>query len=551
MKKVLRLSRKKKILLLVICSLIISSSIYGYNFYKKSKPANTSSLPVAQVTRGDIKISITGTGNIQPVQEQHLTPEFSAEVEEIHFKEGDRVKAGDLIYVLSNDDLAIEFEKARINLDNALLDYNTTTEKVSNLEVRSPINGTIERLQINEGDTVNKDQVIATIIDKSTIKIKAPLNSLQKQKVSPGQQAKVTFPSSFATYAGKVVSVDQTGTPQGDGSIFYYAHVVFENPGGFVEGEEGYVTISAGEGDISAVKPGKVEFNEYKELKSTASAVVEKILKSEKDVVSKGEVIAIMSSDELQLERTTKDVKVKQAQIEYRGLSEKVSSLKIFAEIDGILAGQNVNPGDEIAGKESDSTGSGNSSTSNISLGSIYSNQKQVMIPVDELDISKIKLGQKAEITVEALANEVFEGTVSKISEKANIQNGVSTYDVTVTIPNGETIKVGMTADVEILVDSKKNTLLVPVEAILERNGSSIVMVPAGTSEGKEGGPKPVRVRTGLKNERYVEIIEGLVEGDKVILSGLSTGTGQNSRMPMGGGFGMPGIGPGQRPGGR
>ncbi|MBA1334204.1 MAG: hypothetical protein HPY66_1913 [Firmicutes bacterium] len=545
MKKMIRLLKNKKIIIPALCLIIAVSSIYWYYSSKRNNAANNSSLPLVAVTRGDIRVSITGTGNIQPVKEQSLSIKVTGKVEEIYFNEGDRVAAGDLIYVLSNSDLVTELEKARVNLDSTLLDYGTTTDKVQNLQVKAPISGVIEQMQLVEGETVSKDKVIVTIVDKSTIKVKAPLNSLQKEKVMPGQEADIVFPASFATYTGKVASVDQTGTPNGDGSIFYYAHVVFSNPGGFTEGEEGYVTIKTADGEVRAVRSGTVEFGETKEITVPAEALVEKVIKKEKDMVVKGEIIATLSSDSLHLEKASKDISVKQAQLDYNEVLDKISSLKVYAEVDGIIAGQNVVVGDEIKIKDDDS--SSGSSSNSTALGYVLSNQKKVSISVDELDISKVKLGQRAVVTIEALANRVFEGTVSKVSEVPNIQNGVSNYDVIVTIPEGGDIKTGMTADVEILIESKENVLMVPVEAITQRNGNAIVMVPA---QSQSGDPEPRRVKIGLMNERYVEITEGLSEGERVVVTGLSAGNTQTNGFPMGGGFGMPGIDmrAGQRP---
>ncbi len=546
MKRAIIKLKNRRWLLLTIAIIILAGSGYGVFWFNRPKAINTTSISLSEVIRGDIKVSITGTGNVNPEKEQSLQAEVTGKVEEIYYHEGEQVHAGDLIYILSNSSLQTELTKARVNMENALLDYDTTSSRVRDLEVRAPIDGVIEQLQIQKGDTVSKDQVLVIITDNSSLEMKIPLNFPQKQKVSPGDKARITFPSSFATYDGEVVSVDQAGTPNGDGSISYYVYISFKNPGGFVEGETGYATIITEEGEVKASKPGTVELSDSVEIEAPAEAVVEKVFKRERDYVSQGELIASLSSDDLRLEQMTKDIQLKQAQLEYQEKQDQVAALKIYAEIDGIIAGQNVIPGDEIFARGSDEA-----SSQTVSLGSVFSNQKQITIPVDELDISRIQHGQKAVVTVEALSGQTFEGTVSKVSEMADIQNGVATYDVTITIPQGEKIKAGMTADVEILVDSKKDVLLVPVEAVIERNGGQFVMVPIQGQKDKENRLEQIKVTTGIRNERYVEITEGLTEGQKIVLSGLSGESTQNSRPPMGGGFGMPGMGAVRRQGGR
>jgi len=543
--------KNKKLLILIVCLVVAAGSIYSLYSNRQSRLADTTGMPTATVTRGNISLSITGTGNADPVRQQRLAPDITGKVEEIYFREGDVVKAGDLLYVLSNSDILLELESSRINLDNTMFDYQTTAEKIQNLEAKSPINGIIEELNIIEDETLSSGQAIAAIVDKSTLRIKAPLNSLQKDKVEVGQSASIFFASRFVNMTGTVVSTDQTGTPnvtedqsgisRPDGSIFYYVHVTFENPGGFAEGEEGYVTINTPEGDVRAYSAGTVEYNDRRQITAPASAVVEKLLKKEKDHVAAGEVIALLSSDDLLLEQESKDVRIKQAQLEYQNKQQQIASLRVTAEMDGIVAGQDVGVGDEITGKSSSNSDSGSNSNTNInsgSLGYVLSSEKQITIPVDELDIAKIKPGQRTVVTIEALPGKTFNGTVSKISEIGNVQSGVSTYDVTVTIPEGQEIKSGMTADIEILIADKRDVLLVPVEAVIERNGNYFVMT--GGQAGQDGEQRQVRVETGLRNENYVEITGGLEEGDEVILTGIGGAAAQNYSTPGAGGFAIP-----------
>lgn len=217
--------------------------------------------------------------------------------------------------------------------------------------------------------------------------------------------------------------------------------------------------------------------------------------------------------------------------------------------------------GDEVlTSKSSQSqTSTNNSSSSDVDLGKVI-NSKQMIIPfpVDEVDIAKVKIGQQAEVTVDALEDKVFQGKVTEIAEEGVVTNNVSSFEVTIQLDNPENIlKSGMTSNVTISVAKQANALLIPIEAVQEMGKRKFVLIPSsGASEQNSAGSKqdsaasqqrgnrqPVTV--GLTNESFAEITAGLQEGDKVLLPGLQTNA-NNAR-----GMILPGMGGGRaRPAG-
>jgi RND family efflux transporter MFP subunit len=166
----------------------------------------------------------------------------------------------------------------------------------------------------------------------------------------------------------------------------------------------------------------------------------------------------------------------------------------------------------------------------------------QVDAFVDETDIGRIRLGQRAEVTVDAYPNRKFEGKVVKIASGSTMQQNVVTYDVTVFLKNaGRLLKPDMTATVNITVARKKNVLAVPVDAIKPTTeGATVTVMTAG----KNGSPefRPVMVRTGISDGDRTEILSGLQGGDAVVLSGQVPGmTAQQNSPRFRGLFGMGG----------
>jgi multidrug efflux pump subunit AcrA (membrane-fusion protein) len=166
----------------------------------------------------------------------------------------------------------------------------------------------------------------------------------------------------------------------------------------------------------------------------------------------------------------------------------------------------------------------------------------QTTVQIDELDIPKVKVGQTASIKVNAFPDTTYTGKVTAVANEGTVSNGVSTFDVTVHMNKPTNVKVGMTTEVSILVQSKDNALYVPIEAVHSINNEKYVVVEKG-----DGSVARQTVKTGISNEDYVEITDGLTEGEVVQLPRVSVSSSSNEQMSgrrmMGGMSGMGGFG--------
>ena len=168
-----------------------------------------------------------------------------------------------------------------------------------------------------------------------------------------------------------------------------------------------------------------------------------------------------------------------------------------------------------------------------------------VVLPVDELDVAKIKPGQEVRLTADALPGTELSGQVSHVAFEGNVQSGVATFDVTITVNHVDGLKVGMTVIADILVENRQNTLLVPIEAVQYQSGKTFVPI-ADASQRAEGGPafRLVEVETGAYNMSSIEIISGITEGQQLVIPGSS---GNNQQLPSANmGFGGARMIPGQ-----
>jgi len=138
-----------------------------------------------------------------------------------------------------------------------------------------------------------------------------------------------------------------------------------------------------------------------------------------------------------------------------------------------------------------------------------------VSAPIDEVDAPRIRVAMKANISLDALSGEVFAGTVKRIAPYVlEVEKQARTVDVEVDFvcqQGCENMLPGYSADIEVILDQQDNVLRIPTEAILEGN-KVLVFAADKLLEQRE-------IKTGLSNWEWTQVIEGLSEGDEVVVS--------------------------------
>ncbi len=219
----------------------------------------------------------------------------------------------------------------------------------------------------------------------------------------------------------------------------------------------------------------------------------------------------------------------------------------------GKTAQNSVSGGSPAKGNTSGSisaSASGNSSASSTSAASEYGayetaafsiaaqDETVVSVNVDELDILSVKEGQTAEITIDALEGQSFEGKITDISQAVS-GSGSTKYPVEVTVERTDGMRMGMSVSVTISIDEAKDAVLIPVSALQERGGKTFVYTES-SGDGTLSGE--TEVTTGLSDGSRAEIVSGLSQGDTVYY--LRTGSDDSDRTErMPGMNGMPGGG--------
>jgi HlyD family secretion protein len=136
-------------------------------------------------------------------------------------------------------------------------------------------------------------------------------------------------------------------------------------------------------------------------------------------------------------------------------------------------------------------------------------------VTVDEIDIGRISVGQPATITLDALPGETLTGQVEQIADTAQLDTGVVTYRVTAQLdPSDAPLRVGMTANVDIVTERRESVLLVPNRFVRIDRTSSQTFVDRADGDQVQ----PIEIEIGLRDEAVSEVLAGLNEGDMVVL---------------------------------
>ncbi|MFT8320572.1 MAG: efflux RND transporter periplasmic adaptor subunit [Bacillus sp. (in: firmicutes)] len=302
----------------------------------------------------------------------------------------------------------------------------------------------------------------------------------------------------------------------GAGIGAYFLFSKEENSGGVAQARTQTSTAEVGNVEIKVSGTGSIAAINKETVTGTENATVAEVLVEVGDTVEEGDELVTFDGDADPIEAP---------------FSGEITALNVEED-------ENVSMGTEVL-QITD-----------------YSNLEMV-VNVDELDISKVKVGQEATISASALEDKEFTGEVTNVAKEANSDSSsVAKYAVTVKLSKPKGLLVGMTAEATITTSSKENVVTVPVEAVQKQDDEYYVLIPSGTTTSEDGTTETTTtkqtVKVGLENEDVAEISSGLDEGTTVVLPTFESSSDENSQNMFGRGQGqMPGgAGGGQMPSG-
>jgi len=455
---------------------------------------------LVEVVRGDLTISVSGSGNIEASREARLSFGSGGRIDRIHVEEGDEVSKGEVLAELDTDALELAKTQAEVALTQAQLartqaqlSQQTTEYELKNIrDTKDALELTLFNAQINLDQAKYNLEQVQDLYTWSDIKI---------------AQADVDESERYLEYC---LAQLYKYLPEDEG-VYPKIEEDFPKTEGYKVWQDRIVNaesrLNAAKDRLEAMQSGR-DTEEVAIKKKQVEAAEMAEAQAQKNIDELTEDIAIK---ELQIEAAKESVEqakqsVVLARVSLAQAQKQLDEAIITASIDGVVTSVSAEEGDIIPSP----TMSPKPVIHLIDPGSM-----ELIVEVDEIDIPEVKLGQEAIIELDALSDLEFVGEVTIIYPIPTEVGGGVRYEVKIEfeVPEGLGIKVGMSAEADIVLAKRSNVLLVPDRAIAEDSeGRTIVNVMVN----EQIEERPVVI--GISDDFNTEIVSGLNEGETVVV---------------------------------
>jgi HlyD family secretion protein len=433
------------------------------------------------VTRGDLTLSVSGDGKVGSSQQANLAFGSAGKVSTIAIKAGDKVKAGDTLASLDTHSLELALKQAQMAVTQA------QSSLLQAQLAQSSAQNTLDNLK-NSGDSLKLALLNAQIArDAAKISLAAGIAAVDFIAADAAlNRAK--------TYYAYVQNQLKTATTNIDTWLMAL--------------DSAKQSLDVAQANYDNALAG-YDSNEVNLKKEQLAAAELSVTLAQKNIDDLGKNVALQTMQVASANQT-----VTQARMALDVASDSLSDAQrqideatIKAPFDGVVAAVLVKEGDMIPTP---------SMVPTTVIQIVNPALLELVIQVDEIDVPSVKMGQPADIKVEALPDSVFKGTVSAIYPVPVEQGGIVLYSVKLDLdlPEDSGIKVGMSATADIIAARHENVLIVPSRAVTKNSqGQTVVKVKTA---GKAVQEKVVTV--GLDDGINAEIVSGLNQGDTVIV---------------------------------
>lgn len=593
---------KKNIIILVAVVLIIALLCFFVFGKGKNNKTEEQKYTEAQAERMDITETIEQSGVIEPLDRYEITSLVKGEIISSPYEEGDYVEEGATLYQIDDEDAQLNIEKTQNSIERSRMSLEETSDDISKLSIYANASGKLSEFTMKMGDTVSG--VIGKITNTDNLTVDIPFSAADFDKISVGNSVTITSALYMTSMSGRVShKYDATAGTGNDGSVLKNIEIEIPNPGSLAEGTTFAATVNTPYGTVSSAGSGTIGGGTVTTLKADVSGTVSYIAVKDGDYVKKGQLIAKLTSDSLTNSQRSNQLNLKDSELSLKSSQKSLDDYNITSPISGTVITKNSKAGDKID----------NSNSQTVMMVVADMSKVKFTITVDELDITKIALGQTAVVDADALPEETYEAKVTSIAgEGTSTGDGVTTFKVELTIDEPGNLRSGMNVNANIVIEEAKDVIGIPEEALMNTKGSTAKVLvksdkaasqndkgnaeggdadkakgksasagsipanadaksgsnkgtnsaPTGDS-GKGSGGAPAGgnavpdgyemrdITVGISDGTNIEVVSGLSEGETIIYIPKSGESDNPFAVMMGGGMGgRPGGGQGGGPGG-
>jgi multidrug efflux pump subunit AcrA (membrane-fusion protein) len=545
--------KKWKIPVIIISILCIAGIVTGITLSLSGKDeALAGETKTVTVSRGNLSLEISAAGNLALAQTEDLAFEVAGTVVDVLVNEGDTVTQGQELAKLDTT----EWEKQLKTLEKAVVtaqrDVATKENAITNAE---------RQIESLERQVTEKENAVVTAQRQVT------------EKEFAVRQAELTVQSANNTLNEiSVIKEAYDEVEQANLDLTFLKKLAAGDFGGWAVSSTGdlSVQIETAKANLAAAQEDYQDVLDGSSVKVTSDIALQleqsKMSVEQSQMALEDAQIAVnnakLAVQDAQIAVDDAKYNVKQAEISLDNANYAVEDAKstledaqsdldeakslspiITAPFDGFIPSISVKGGDEVL-------------KGTVAMQIADSNKFKADITVSEMDISEVTLGGEAYISIDSADGVVLPAAVTYISPTATIQSGVVNYKVTVevqstsanttessstggnaamtapagmqgtanqassTVTEDFQLRQGLTVTVNLIVASRQNVLLVPYTAVTTERGQKYVQVVTATGETEKRA-----ITTGITDYSYIEVTDGLSEGDQIIVSQGSTST--------------------------
>ncbi len=566
---------QKKLVAGIILALIITGVYFGYKGLTKDNGAMR--YVTVAVGKDTLVVSVSGSGQVSTSDQIDIKPKVSGDVAGIRVKEGQKVKKGDLLVILDDSEAKKDIREAETDLETTKLSLEDAYQDALDSKEEAE-----EDLEQAYEDAFNE---ISNAFSDFSMYIDNLYDILNSFEIAKGETGILDF---YQNYGIFLHTIDHRFRPDmkemiDEASSDYkiaeekcnVSNNNYKDTSRYFERDIIDPLLESTLETAKAINEAAKELSEVldywvncrlEESLSIFSTITNYQSDLDSFILKTNSYIPDLLSIERGIKNAQKDKKEaekKIEEVENKGipqestiwdkktavrekedaLADAKQSLEDYylrAPFDGIIADINIKKGESIS--------------SNTILVSLITKQKIAEIFLNEVDVAKVKVGQKATIVLDALSELSISGEVVEIDVVGAVTQGVVSYGVRIAFDTEEEqIKPGMSATADIITDVRQDVLVLPNSAIKSKGDFYYVEFVEADEQFKQQlsakvsgiilpeSPQTQAVEVGLSNDLFTEIISGLKEGDIVVSSIIGQNEAQTTetqgfKMPMMGG---------------
>lgn len=467
-------TKKRKVFPLLLALVAVAALGSGAWWFITQKDAQAqeasekSNYQTTSVRRGDLSISITGTGTVMSTRSVELGFAVSGTIAELNVQVGDQVTQGQVLAVLGNLDV---LQLAVQNQELAVAKAQKTIDGLSDTEVVLA--------------QAYADQAAA---QSAYEEAKKAVHYRGDSRCAPSLTQEYYFQSLYAQQA-----VDEWEGYLAEGNTGYSQNYILEK----------LAPLRKTRNQAAANYKYCQSYTEQEILTSQAAltltkANLDQAIQNYENLKATGGIDA----DALEIARA----ELKNAQLQLTKAQKNLAGATIIAPMAGTVM--------DVNGAVEDAAGSGTL----ITLSDL--NDPELQVTIDESDLSNFAVGCATQVTFDSIPNTSFSGVVSEVSPSLTTSAGLKKVQGKVELQRDAststiTLPVGLTASIEVTCLENDDVLIVASQALHEVDGSPTTVYVLNDL----GQPEKREVEVGLKTVANAEILSGLEEGDKVLLS--------------------------------